>query len=172
MKIMVDGEDVEKTQYATLKILLDTNLLVYAHNKSSPKHTQASCILIAATQGYIDAHITHQNLLEFYSVMTNPRKVTPSPPIREIQEITLDLWDSRKIKKVFSKEKTTSEAIRIATANGLRSAQIFDCTIALTARDNHIDYVWTENVSDFKQLDFIKAENPLTMIWQLIKDRD
>jgi len=172
MRITVDGQDVERTQYATQKILLDTNVLVYAHNRSSPKHHQASCILIAAAEGSINAHISHQNLLEFYSVMTNPRKVTPSPPIREVQEICIDLWESRKIKKIFAKEKTTIEALSIATASGLTGAQIFDCAIALTARDSHVDYVWTENVSDFKQLDFINAENPLIMNWQLVKDRD
>jgi len=172
MRITVDGQDVEKTPYATQTILLDTNVLVYAHNKSSAKHHPASRILIAATQGSINAYISYQNLLEFYSVMTNPRKVTPSPALREIQEICIDLWDSHKIRKIFPKEKTTIEAIRIATANGLKGAQIFDCTIALTARDNQVDHIWTENVSDFKQLDFIHAENPLIRNWQFSKDRD
>lgn len=172
MKITVNGQGVEKSPYAARKLLLDTNVLVYAHNKSSPKHQQASCILIAATQGSINAHISHQNLLEFYSVMTNPRKVNPSPPVREVQEICTDLWDSHKIKKIFPKEKTAVEAMRIAAANGLKGAQIFDCTIALTARDSHLDYIWTENVSDFERLDFIHAENPLIMNWQLVKDRD
>ncbi len=172
MRITVDGQDVEKTPYATETILLDTNVLVYAHNKSSPKHHQASCILIAATQGSINAYISHQNLLEFYSVMTKPRKLTLSPPLREVQEICIDLWDSHKIRKIFPNEKTTIEAMKIAAANGLKGAQIFDCTIALTARDNQVDHIWTENVSDFKQLDFIHAENPLTRNWQLVKNRD
>lgn len=172
MKVTVDGQDVERTLYAGQKLLLDTNVLVYAHNKSSSKHHQASCVLIAATQGSISAHISHQNLLEFYSVMTNPRKVTPSPASHEIQEICIDLWESHKIKKIFPKEKAAIEAARIAAANGLKGAQIFDCTIALTARDNRVDHIWTENVSDFKQLDFIHAENPLLWNWQLVKDSD
>jgi hypothetical protein len=104
--------------------------------------------------------------------MTNSRKATPSPPVREVQEICVDLWDSRKIKKVFPREGATIEAIRIAAAKGLKAAQVFDCTIALTARDNHLDHIWTDNLSDFKQLDLVNAENPLTKHWQLVKDQD
>jgi predicted nucleic acid-binding protein len=172
MRIVVAGQDVEKTPYAAQKVLLDTNVLVYAHNKSSPDYTQASCILIASTQGSINAYVSDQNLLEFYSVMTNSSKVTPCSPLLEVQEICIDLWESRKIRKVYPKEKATIEAIRIAAVNRVKGAQIFDCAIALTARDNHVDYIWTDNVSGFKQLGFVNAENPLIRNWQLIRNRD
>lgn len=170
MRIRIDREDLEKTSYVAEKILLDTNLLVYAHNRASPHYPQASCILVASTRGPLNAYVSSQNILEFYSVMTNPRRVRPTPPPHEIQEICSDLWASRRLQKIFPRERTAIEAVKTAAAKGLRGPQIFDCVLALTSRDNQVDRIWTDNVGDFRRFEFVTAENPLTKNWKLITD--
>ena len=96
MKIAVDGKDVADTKYAREKILLDTNLLVFAHNRGSQHYSKASCILVASLQGGLKAYVSSQNLLEFYSVMTNPSKIKPTPNALDIRRACSDLLLSRK----------------------------------------------------------------------------
>ena len=55
--------------------LVDTNLLVYAHDLSSPFHNRAKTWL----EKMINQHqvvLSWQNLLEFYTIVTDPRRVT------------------------------------------------------------------------------------------------
>ncbi len=169
MKIKIEGKDVRDTEFASEKILLDTNLLVFAHNKGSAHYSNASCILVASLQGELKGYLSTQNLLEFYSVMTNPRKIRPTPSSSDVLGICTDLLLSSKIRKIFARETATKEAIELANEKGLRGPQIFDCLLAVTARQNQIDRIWTDNISDFKYFEeLITVENPLSMQWELV----
>ena len=59
--------------------IVDTNVLVYALNPDAPQHAAARALLEAAR---VDApaplFVTSQILCEFYSIVTNPRRV-PKP---------------------------------------------------------------------------------------------
>jgi predicted nucleic acid-binding protein len=39
-------------------------------------------------------------------------------------------------------------------------AKIFDCVLAVTAKENGVDIIYTENVDDFKCYSFVKVLNP------------
>jgi len=170
MRVSVDGKDIEEfaSEY-NKKILLDTNVLVYAYDKKSQGHLKASAIMIACLKGPLNAYISNQNILEFYSVMTNPRKIKPTTKPEEIQDICTDLWQSTKLAKIFPSETAASEAIEIAKERNLRGPQVFDCLLAVTAKQNQIDMIWTENTSDFTQFeDYIHVENPFARDWKLV----
>jgi len=77
MRILVDGVDVAESVHASKKILLDTMILCYAHDRSSPHHDAAALIIKASINGWIRAFISHQNLLEFYSIMTGKKVKNP-----------------------------------------------------------------------------------------------
>jgi predicted nucleic acid-binding protein len=38
--------------------------------------------------------------------------------------------------------------------------KIFDCVMAITAKDNKVECIYTENIDDFKKYSFLKAVNP------------
>jgi predicted nucleic acid-binding protein len=38
---------------------------------------------------------------------------------------------------------------------------VFDCVLAVTAKENKIETIYTENVKDFKNYGFITTFNPL-----------
>jgi predicted nucleic acid-binding protein len=42
----------------------------------------------------------------------------------------------------------------------LSKAQVFDCVLAVTAKENNVDTIYTENVTDFKHFKFVKVKNP------------
>ncbi len=58
-----------------MKILLDTNILVHAYNKSSPNQIEAAGIIRKAMQGEIEACLTPQVLYELFAVVTDPKRV-------------------------------------------------------------------------------------------------
>jgi predicted nucleic acid-binding protein len=43
----------------------------------------------------------------------------------------------------------------------LSGGGIFDCILAVTAKENGIKEIYTENLEDFKFYNFLKASNPL-----------
>jgi predicted nucleic acid-binding protein len=44
---------------------------------------------------------------------------------------------------------------------GLSGGKIFDCVLAVTAGENGIKIIYTENVEDLKFYEFVEASNPL-----------
>ena len=75
---------------------------------------------------------------------------------------------STKLAKIFPRENATVEAIELAKQRNLRGPQVFDCLLAVTARQNQMDTIWTENTSDFMQFEeFMDVENPFNRDWKL-----
>ena len=56
--------------------LVDTNVLIYAVDADAPQHSASRALLDAAQNGSVRLYVTSQVLCEFYSVITNPRRVT------------------------------------------------------------------------------------------------
>jgi predicted nucleic acid-binding protein len=56
-----------------MKILLDTNIIVHAYNKSSPHQQEAANIIKKALQGKTEACLTPQVLYELFAVITNQK---------------------------------------------------------------------------------------------------
>jgi predicted nucleic acid-binding protein len=47
-----------------------------------------------------------------------------------------------------------------AKSQKLNKAKIFDCILAVTAKENSIEAICTENTADFEGYTFVKALNP------------
>ena len=143
-----------------MKILLDTNILVHAYNKSSPNQKKASEILRQAIKGEINAYLTSQILYEFFAVVTDSRRVECPMDLDEAADLCLDLWECREIEKINVSQLTPNEVFKLAKKQKLTKSRIFDCVIAITAKENKIDVIYTENISDFLNYDFVKVVNP------------
>jgi predicted nucleic acid-binding protein len=145
-----------------MKILLDTNILVHAYNKSSPNQKQASKIVKQALKEEIDACLSSQVIYEFFAVITNPKRVECPLDLDEAADLCLDLWECREIEKVTPTSLTPIEVFKLVKEQKLPKGKIFDCILAATAKDNSIDAIYTENVSDFENYGFIKVVNPFS----------
>ena len=55
--------------------LVDTNVLIYALDADAPQHAVARSLLEAARDGSVVLYVTSQILCEFYSIVTNARRV-------------------------------------------------------------------------------------------------
>ncbi|MCL1966235.1 MAG: type II toxin-antitoxin system VapC family toxin [Candidatus Bathyarchaeota archaeon] len=143
-----------------MKILLDTNILVYAYNKSSPNQKVAASIIKKSIQGELEAYITSQVLYEMFAVITNPKRVEKPLPIEDAAELCIKLWECNEIKKINPSRVTPIEVFKLAKSLKLCKAKVFDCCLAVAAKENGIDTIYTENVDDFKGYLFVKTWNP------------
>jgi len=53
------------------------------------------------------------------------------------------------------------EVFELIKKLNLSKGRIFDCLLAITAKENGVEIIYTENVDDFKAYGFLKASNPL-----------
>lgn len=140
--------------------LLDTNILVHAHNQTSPRQAQASRIVADAVRMKIRTCITPQILYEFFAVITSPHRVEHPLDPADAASLCDDLYVCRQISKIFPSANTPSRVFDIARQLRLVGSQIFDCAIALTAQENGVNRIYTENTTDFQRYDFLTAVNP------------
>jgi predicted nucleic acid-binding protein len=144
-----------------MKILFDTNILVHAYNKSSPHQQKAAKIVKEAMNGKTQACLTSQVLYEMFAVITNPKRVEKPLQPSEAADLCLDLWECSEIEKLTQSEITPLETFKFVKILKLRKAEIFDCALAVTAKENNVETIYTENIADFKRYEFLKVINPL-----------
>jgi predicted nucleic acid-binding protein len=164
MRILVDGVDVAESVHASKKILLDTMILCYAHDRLSSHHDAASLIIKASINGLIRAFVSLQNLLEFYSIMTGKRVKNPLSS-DEAAEICMLYEESGSFGKLPPSATTYRETFESAKHLSIVNGDIFDCVLAYTCKGN-VDTLWTENTKHFKKYSLLKVENPLKWKWE------
>lgn len=143
-----------------MKILLDTNILVHAYNKSSPNQKEAADIVRKAMQGELEACLTPQVLYELFAVVTNLKRVENPLSSGEAVDLCVDLWECNEIEKLNPSSVAPTEVFKLSKALKLSKAKIFDCILAVTAKENDVKTIYTENVNDFKGYTFVKTLNP------------
>ncbi len=132
--------------------LVDSNLLVYAHEPSSPKHAAASDLVewfIASKSGVLSV----QNLAEFCAVALEKRNNLLT---REAADAAIDDF-SRFFRMISYGSSTVREALRIRNATG---THFYDALLAATMIENGVGTIYTENADDFQKIPGIKAVNP------------
>jgi predicted nucleic acid-binding protein len=143
-----------------MKILLDTNILVHAYNKSSPNQKEAADIVRKAMQGKLEACLTPQILYELFAVITNPKRVEKPLSNKEAVDLCIDLWECNEIEKLNPSGVAAVEVFELTKALKLSRAKIFDCALAVVAKENGVEAIYTENIEDFKGYSFVKTLNP------------
>lgn len=63
--------------------------------------------------------------------------------------------------QVPSLVKRTLEVFRFAEEHGVTGACVFDYVLAITARENGVEGIYTRNVDDFEMFGFLVVEDPL-----------
>jgi len=128
--------------------LVDANVLVYALDADAPQHASSRALLEAARNGSATLFVTLQIICEFYSIVTNARRVSkPRSPADAITAISGFLAFLRVL------------AVPVQTAEGLldllgrrpvAGGEIFDLQIVATMKANGILRIYTFNGNDFE----------------------
>ena len=135
-------------------IILDSNLIVYSLNDSSPKQ--------AKSQAFIRDNIkvlclSHQNILESIRVLTHPKFSSPMTS----KKATDAVWTiASSLKLVTPNEESLFLVKEFTDKYELKGNKIFDTYLVATAMTNEVFSIATDNVKDFKKFEEISVINP------------
>jgi predicted nucleic acid-binding protein len=138
-------------------LLLDTNVIVHAVYKGSQLHLPAATLMQRALREKGAYCIAPQNLIEFLSVVTRGRFVDPPMRPENATEVASTLFRSRRFRKIYPVRGTVNRAIAEGKHIDLTGTRWYDLYLAVTMRDNRVATIVTENIRDFRALDFISA---------------
>jgi predicted nucleic acid-binding protein len=144
----------------TASVLFDSNILVIAQVVNHRHFEVAKTLVSAVLNGERSGVIAHQNLLEFFATITNPKFVSPLSG-KEATQLIATYRRSR-----FEIVIPTTETINLwlvwqQTLPKLKIGQtIYDRYLAATALTNRITTILTENTKDFQDIPGISAINP------------
>jgi len=140
--------------------LVDANVLVYAHYQQSEHHAASKALLTSAEAGQVALCVTSQVLAEFYSVITNPRRV--SPPFEPDEAVAaLDhVLALPGISILPLPSDVPKRWIELARDRALRGKRVFDLQLIATMQASAIRRIYTYNLGDFSGFVGIEAIRP------------
>jgi predicted nucleic acid-binding protein len=137
-------------------ILIDSNILVYAINITSPKHLQAQAFL---QDSQVNMVLAHQNIFETLRVLINAKFPHPMKPTDAISAIS-NIMEACQV--IAPEQDTHHIALSLIKAHKLTSNKIFDAYLAATALSVGITTIATDNVKDFQVFKGLKVYNPFS----------
>lgn len=133
---------------------LDANILVYAATPAAPQY-QASRALLESDAKLC---VSPQVFAEFYSVVTNPRRVTaPFTPeeARAFISVLLSQLDVLPIPGTV-----VARWAELAEKHGVTRADVFDLQLAATMLENGVRRIYTYNRGDFEPFSELDVVTP------------
>ena len=128
--------------------IVDANVLVYAMDADAPQHAASRALLDAARESSTTLYATSQILCEFYSIVTNARRVpkprTPDDAIRAIAGLLVFLH------VLPIPARSVEGWMDLLHRHPVTGGDIFDLQIVATMQANGIQRIYTFNTGDFE----------------------
>jgi predicted nucleic acid-binding protein len=128
-------------------IVVDTNVLVYAADTTSPRFEVCRRVVDYALDGKFDGVLLAQVLLEFYATITSERSQQPLPP-----EDAWELIEALQAGMPVLGPRAESLAVLARLVRDVRVSgqRIFDVYLAAQMRSHGVTEICTDNVKHFK----------------------
>ncbi len=133
--------------------LLDTNILVYALYEDAEYHTPCRYVLNRAQVAEAALCVTPQVLAEFFSTVTNPRRVTEAKSPEETISAIRAILAMPGMTLLPLPVDIVSRWIDLVQQHPITGSRIFDVQIVATMLGNDVKRVYTYNTSDFREFD-------------------
>ncbi len=127
--------------------VIDTNVLIYALDADSPNHQSSRALLQAAQDGSASLYVFSQILCEFYSIVTNARRVAKPRSSADAMNAIAGLLGFLQILPVPA--STVESWLRLLARHPVTGADIFDLQIIATMQANAIHRIYAFNHNDF-----------------------
>src|SRR5580658_4245130 len=128
--------------------IVDANVLVYAMDADAPQHAASRVLLGAARDSSTTLYVTSQILCEFYSIVTNARRV-PRP--RSADDALAAIAGLLAFLHVLPIPARTVEGwVDLLRRRPVTGGAVFDLQIVATMQANGIRRIYTFNIDDFK----------------------
>ncbi len=142
-------------------ILVDTNVLVYAHRQESPFHAKAKAVLKQLAEAQSPWALSWNALHEFLAVVTHPRILAPPTPL-EAALRQVDYWlESPGLKMLGEGSRSYWDTLQLLVRNGnVLGPKIHDARVASIALHNRCSALYTAD-RDFNRFPQVNVVNPL-----------
>jgi toxin-antitoxin system PIN domain toxin len=130
--------------------VLDANILVCAVEAGAPQHAISRALIEAARDPATVLYLTSQVLCEFYSVVTNPRRVAlPRSPAEAISAISV-LLALPGIRVLSTPPRAVAGLVGLLQRHPVTGADVFDLQLVATMQAHNIRRIYTFNTRDFE----------------------
>jgi predicted nucleic acid-binding protein len=139
------------------RVLIDTNVLIYATLENDPRSKRSRALLTAPEEG--ERFTSVQNLAEMYPNLTGPKMELPDTPAvarAKIQSIA----SLPGLQVLPLTGDVQSVALELCEKYGITRQHYYDAQIAATMCVHGIRILVTENDRDFAAMTEIRAVNP------------
>lgn len=130
--------------------VLDANILAYAINADAPQHAASRALLDEASDPSITLYVTSQILCEFYSIVTNPRRVAAACTSSQAVTIIATILALPGIHVLPTPASAVVRWMRLLERRPVTGADVFDLQIVATMQANGIQRIHTFNIDDFE----------------------
>nr|WP_294546007.1 TA system VapC family ribonuclease toxin [uncultured Rhodopila sp.] len=138
--------------------VVDTNVLVYALDSDAPHHSASRNLLEAARDGSTTLFVTSQVLCEFYSIVTNARRV--SRPRTSADAVTAISGLLAFLHVLPVPAHAVEGWISLLSRRPVTGGDVFDLQIVATMKANDVARIYTFNRDDFEAFAEISVVTP------------
>jgi uncharacterized protein len=138
--------------------IADANVLIYALDADAPQHAEARTLLEAARNGATILYVTSQILCEFYSVVTNTRRVSRPRSSAEALDAISELLTFLHVLPVPA--RAVEGWMNLLGRCPVTGSDVFDLQIVATMQANDIQKIYTFNTGDFEVFSKLSVTTP------------
>jgi len=129
--------------------VLDANILAYAVNADAPQHVASRELLEAASDPSVTLYVTSQILCEFYSIITNPRRVSVAASPAEALRIISAILVLPGLQVLPIPARAVAGWMELLRRHPVTGGDVFDLQIVATMQANGVQRIYTFNTGDF-----------------------
>jgi toxin-antitoxin system PIN domain toxin len=143
------------------RILLDTNILVYAADQTAEFHEPSKQLRDRGFRGEVPLVVTPQILMEFFAVVTSPRRVTTPCSSEQAREEVEKYIRADHILKVYPDRAALEQTLELLRQHPEVTRQnIFDLFLVATMLANGVARIYTYNQQHFTRFAGIEVLTP------------
>ena len=140
--------------------IADTNVLVYALDANSPQHVTARALLEAARDRFATLYVASQMLCEFYSIVTNARRVAKPRTSAEALDAISDLLAFLNVLPVPA--HAVEGWMNLVRRHPVTGGDVFDLQIIATMQASDLQCIYAFNTGDFETFAELSVLTPST----------
>jgi len=141
---------------------VDTNVVLYALDKTSPDHHRARSVLQRLVSEPGQWLLCDQMLFELYRALRNPKVVRRPLTARAAAGQLSFLRERTGALHVAYERRLWPEVLALLSQHDRRKGiLVFDVVLAVTLKANGVKRFYTHNVKDFQTLGLFEAVDPL-----------
>lgn len=129
--------------------VVDANILVYAVDSDAPQHAVSRALLDTARDPTTRLYVTSQVLCEFYSIITNPRRVTAARSSAEALDALVALLSLPGIHVLPMPARAVPALMELLRQRPVIGGDVFDLQLVATMYANNVQRIYTFNAQDF-----------------------